>query len=88
MRFLECPCCLDCDIYFRFCYVEWTDDITLTDDERLFPSLYFAVLFVLFFSSSRHQKCDGQDADIRDAVSAVCLLQAWIFPDIGCIGKL
>ena len=39
--FPECPCCIVCDIYSRPCYFLWTNGFRLTDNVRLFPSLYF-----------------------------------------------
>ena len=43
LSFPECPCCLECDLYSRFCYVEWTNAIRFSDGERLFPSVYLNI---------------------------------------------
>ena len=32
----EYPCSLECDSHSRFCYAEWTTDLTVSDDGRLF----------------------------------------------------
>ena len=41
LEFHECPCCLGCNIYSRLCYDYGLNDIGVTDDGRLLPSLYF-----------------------------------------------
>ena len=39
-HFIECPCCLRCIIYSIYLFILCTNEFWLTDDERLFPSLY------------------------------------------------
>ena len=51
LGFPECPCRLECNNYSRFRYVYWTNGSRLTDDGRLFPSLYFLYTIVQFSQS-------------------------------------
>ena len=55
LGFPKCSCCLERDIYPRFCYVYGLlNGFRFTDDERFFPSLYTYRLIIIYSNIWNH----------------------------------